>query len=383
MCSVSEVGGLTIGGVVPTYACGMFHRIDLQALAERSGPERAFLSVYLPSQAEWSKLDGRKKRVRDLLEDEPQELKYFERNLELVEKFFDEHKIDGALCVFACWATDYLQGFRLEKEPPTLFWVDSSPYIRPIAELQDEFENFVVLTVDNTDSHIYFVSSSTPDEEERVKGDIKNSVKKGGWSQQRYARRREKELLHYAKEVVEALEELGRSETFDRIILLGSDEAMREVQGMMSEALKEKLVGKRSVDLHNKDEVWETAFEIFFEEERASERTLWDKIKGEYMRGGRAVVGAEHVLDAAVVGRVEHMIVTRDAKMAGMRCRECENLSAEVTETCPVCDSGSVFKVDLINELVELVAGSSGETEFSDHIRGLTKGGHVAALLRY
>lgn len=120
-----------------------------------------------------------------------------------------------------------------------------------------------------------------------------------------------------------------------------------------------------------------------FREERAWDRTLWEEIGAEYMQDGRAVTGPKYVLEAAAVGRVERMLVTRDAKIAGLRCRDCENLSAEAVEACPICDSDSVFKVDLINDLVELLAMSGGETEFVDPIRGLTKAGHVAALLRY
>ncbi len=115
----------------------------------------------------------------------------------------------------------------------------------------------------------------------------------------------------------------------------------------------------------------------------ALEERLWEQIKGAYLRGGRAVVGPEDVLKAAAVGRVEKMIVTRDAKLAGLRCRACENLSAGTPETCPVCGADDVFKVDLINELVELLAATSAETEFADPIPGLSEVGDVAALLRY
>ena len=77
------------------------------------------------------------------------------------------------------------------------------------------------------------------------------------------------------------------------------------------------------------------------------------------------------------------MIVTRDAKIGGIRCRDCENLSAGMPEACPVCGSASIFKEDLVNELVELLARTSADVEFTDPIPGLTDVGDVAALLRY
>lgn len=363
----------------------MFNRIDLRALAERQGPERAFLSLYLSGPEAMHALDGRIRKVRALLSDNPTEQEYFDENLKMIEGALERISFDSeALCLFACWATEYLEAHKLEQKVPDLLWVDSSPYIRPLAELQDEYENFVVVAADNTAARVYFVTSSVVDEEEHVKGDVKNRVKRGGWSQQRYARRREKELHQYAKEVADVLGELNEQERFDRVFLLGSEEAMQEIEAVLPQPLVEKLGGKQSIDLSDgTEEPWQQALGLFTAEERTSEEALWEQIKGEYLRGGRAVTGAADVLEAAAVGRVEKMIVTRDAKIAGIRCRSCENLSAGTPDVCPVCGSDDVFTEDLVNELVELLTLSSAATEFSDPIDGLSEAGDVAALLRY
>ncbi len=362
----------------------MFSTIDLRALAERTGPERAFLSLYLSGEEAMQGLDQRIKKVRALLSDAPVEAEYFEENLKMIQAYLDEHGFEGeAMCVFACWATDYIEAFALEKKTPDLLWVDSSPYIRPLAELQDEFENFVIVRADNTDTFVYFVTSAVSDEETRVKGDVKNSVKVGGWSQKRYQRRREKELHNYAKEVADALVDLEGRESFDRIVMLGSKETIEEIKEVLPEGLAAKVAADKRVDLKQEEAVWDEAFALFFEEERSDEEALWDRIKNEYLRGGRAVTGADEVLKAAAVGRVDTMVVSRDARIAGTRCRSCENLSAGDREKCPVCGSEDVFKEDLINELVELLALSSAETEFVDAIPSLAEVGEVAALLRY
>ena len=363
----------------------MFNRINLRALAERHGPERAFLSLYLSSPESIKSLGSRIEKVRALLSDNAAEQEYFDENLKKVEDALDRITFDSeGLCLFTSWATDYLEVHKLEQKVQDLLWVDSSPYIRPLAELQDEYENFVVVTADNTDAHVYFVTSSVVDEEERVKGDVKNRVKKGGWSQQRYARRREKELHEYAKDVADVLSELHQQEVFDRLYLLGSEEAMNEIESVLPQPLTEKLGGKEAIDLSSEEgDPWKEALGLFTEDERTSEAELWEQIKGEYLRGGRAVAGAEDVLEAAAVGRVEKMIVTRDAKVAGIRCRDCESLRAGQSDVCPVCSSDDVFTVDLVNELVELLTLSSAEAEFADPISGLTEAGDVAALLRY
>lgn len=363
----------------------MFNNIDLRELAGISGPERAFLSLYLATPESFASLKSRIDTLRALLSEDAAELEHFEENLKLAEKWLSEHTwtTEGA-AIFVCWALDFVQAYPLTVPGRDLIWVDSSPYIRPLAELQDEYENFVVVAADNTASRIFFVTSARPDEDAKIKGDVKNNVKKGGWSQKRYERRRSNELMHYAKEIVDVLTEMDQKETFSRLFLVGSQETMVEIEGALTAPLTAKLAGKQNVDFSAGDDpIFETAFSLASSAERTSEEELWERIKNEYLRGGLAVTGVDEVLKAAAVGRVEKMAVTRDARIAGTRCRDCENLLAGTPEKCPICSSENVFKVDLINELVELLALSSAEADFVDPIPALSEAGEVAALLRY
>jgi len=363
----------------------MFNNIDLRELAQISGPERAFVSLYLANPDSLNGLKGRIDTIRALLSDNAAEAEHFEENLKIVEKWLSEHtwESDG-VCLFVCWALDFVRAFPLTVPVPDLIWVDSSPYIRPLAELQDEYENFVVVAADNTASRVFFVTSAKADQDSRIKGDVKNNVKKGGWSQKRYERRRTNELVHYSKEIVDVLTELNDKEKFDRLFLVGSQETMVQLESALTAPLTAKLAGKQNVDFSaGDDQIFDAAFEMFFAAEREAESQLWEKIKGEYCRGGLAVTGPEDVLKAVAVGRVEKLAVTRDAKLPGTRCRDCENLLAGDLLKCKMCGSTDVFPVDLVNELVELLALTSAEADFVDPIPGLSEAGEVAALLRY
>jgi peptide chain release factor subunit 1 len=363
----------------------MFNNIDLRELAQISGPERAFVSLYLANPDSLNGLKGRIDTIRALLSDNAAEAEHFEENLKIVETWLSEHtwESDGA-CLFVCWALDFVRAFPLTVSVPDRIWVDSSPYIRPLAELQDEYENFVVVAADNTASRVFFVTSARADQDARIKGDVKNNVKKGGWSQKRYERRRTNELVHYSKEIVDVLTELDEKEKFDRLFLVGSQETMVQIESALTAPLAAKLAGKQNVDFSaGDDQIFDAAFNLFFAAEREAESQLWEKIKGEYCRGGLAVTGPEDVLKAVAVGRVEKLAVTRDAKLPGTRCRDCENLLAGDLEKCKMCGSTDVFPVDLVNEMVELLALTSAEADFVDPIPGLSEAGEVAALLRY
>lgn len=362
-----------------------FGRIPLQQLAEMEAPERAFLTVYLSSPKAFEKLGPRIDEVRRVLSDAPEEREHFERSLEQVEEWLEEHPFDDeGRVVFACWALDFVRGFPLAVAPRDRLWLGSSPFIKPLAELQDEYETFAVVAADNRATELFLVTSAMVSDEERVRGDVKNRVKKGGWSQKRYSRRRQKQLEQYADEVVEVLGDLEEEASFDRIVLLGQKEAMEEIRNALPQRLADKLLEPRGADLHDdREELLTTAFEAFAEGERQDERQLWERIREDALGDGLAALGATDVLQAALVGRVEEMAVVRDAEIPGTRCRDCENVFHGKPDTCPICGSSSVFHVDLVDELTRQVARHDGTTDFTEPMPGLVEAGSVAALLRY
>ena len=123
--------------------------------------------------------------------------------------------------------------------------------------------------------------------------------------------------------------------------------------------------------------------ELFLEQERRSELDLWEKIQGHYLRGGLAAVGIDEVLWAAKSGRVEEMIVNRSFSPEGRRCRDCTNLEIGVAQRCSGCGSESLFRIGVVNEIVEMLKLSGAEVDFADHIEALEEAGEIAALLRY
>ncbi|TET45396.1 hypothetical protein E3J62_07710 [candidate division TA06 bacterium] len=363
----------------------MSDEIDLKRLAKMSSHDRAFLSIYLSGPDSMRRIKKRIDNIKKMLKENRDESEHLEENLKLIEDYFDKHPYkSGSLCVFCCWLLDYLEAYPLNVPVEDMVWVDSSPYIRPLAELKDEYESFAVVVADNEFARIFLVSSGKTDSEEKIKGNIKNHVKVGGWSQQRYERRRDKELHKYAKEIVDNLKELDKKEEFRRIILVGGKEAIREIHKALPDRLAQNVVGEKALDLgKGGNYLGREIYDLFFVEERKSERDLWEEIKTRYLRGEPAVVGVQDVLFAGRMGRVEKAIVNRTARFSGIRCRDCEGLFSGELEKCPDCGSESVFAVDLLNEMVELLSKTGAGIDFADEIGELAEVGGIAALLRY
>jgi peptide subunit release factor 1 (eRF1) len=352
-----------------------------------SASSKAFLSVFLSGPEGLVSLERRFQRMREAVEGDGRdgdELQIFDESARVIREYLQKHPLRaGPLCIYSCWLLDFFESIRLPRPVGDLVWFDSSPYIRPLAELEDEYENVAVVLADNKKARIFVVSSTMASDADVIRGNIKNHVKKGGWSQQRYERRRDKQLLLYARDIVQALVALSGKEDFRRIVLAGGKEILRIVEETLPQTLAERVTQK-GLDLGKPEAaIHEDLCELFAEQERQSERDLWEKIRSEYLRGGLGTVGFSGVLRALREGRVEQLIVDRVHRPKGKRCRDCDYLDDTPGEGCAKCGSASTYEVDLVNEIVELSQLSGAGVDFADPIPSLRRAGHVAALLRY
>jgi len=363
----------------------MLKEIDLRKLAKISSHDRSFLSIYLSHPHSLEEMEKVLDKIRKVLRGKSDDYEHFEENVKMAQNYLKKNPYtEGYLCIFCCWFLDFFEAYKLEMPAGDFVRIDSSPFIRPLAELKDEYENFAVVVADNKSSRIFLVTSGTAEDEEKIRGNVKNHVRVGGWSQQRYERRRDKEMHHYAREITEKLDELDKNNEFRRIILVGSKETIKEIRKAMPAHLLKQLVAEKALDLRKGDDyINKEIFDLFFEDERKSERHLWEKIKGLYLKGELAAIGIEDVLSAAKIGRVDKAIVSRDVYFEGVRCKGCEALSIGNLDECPECGSKQLFEVDMVNEIVELLAASGAVMDFAEGIEELVEVGDIAALLRY
>ena len=364
----------------------MLDLYDLKKLAEMSTSERAFLSVYLAGSHSVTGLEKKFERIRRLLRTGPEkdEKEYFDDNVRSVTEYLDRYPLKtGALCIFSCQILDVFRTIPLFVQVEDFIHIDSAPFIRPLAELMEDHATAAVVIADNKKSRIFVVSMVETGSEEVIKGNVKNHVKVGGWSQQRYERRRDNELHKYALEIVEALEKIYNSEEINHILMVGSKETLQAIHENMPHELRDKVVEK-AIDLSKGDAfINKDIMDLFCEEELTTGFEHWEKIRTEYLRGGLAVIGPEDVLSMAKAQRIEHAVVDRTVQPPGMRCRDCDNLNIGVVKSCLACGSQSLYEVEVFNDILDMVYQAGGTAHFTEPIQTLTDSGGIAAHLRY
>jgi peptide subunit release factor 1 (eRF1) len=365
----------------------MLQEIDLRELSQMQANGRDFVSVYFRGDEGFDSLRNRERTLRAMLEDNADEAEHFALTMQHVHELIEKDPTDihsEGVCIFACGLLDFIRCYPLSMPVPSELRVGPSPYIRPLAELQDEYQTFALLACDNTATRIYLVTNQQVQLEEQVKGGIKNHVRKGGWSQKRYSRRRDNQLQRYASEISDTLKQLVDAHGLERIVLAGSKETMLEIESELPKDLVDKVISREAFDLNRGEhDLLDEAYAMYFEEEIECEQRLWEQIKNEYRRHGLAVAGPTDVLAAFQTGRVDTAIVTIDAKLAGTQCRDCEHVVHGTPQNCQQCGTQSLFEIDLVDAFARQAELTSARLEFSDPIAGLTKAGDVAALLRY
>ncbi len=103
----------------PTFA-----DLDLKTFADLEGPERAFLTLYLPGPDNVRALDQQFHSIRALLDGNEAELEHFEQNVTLLEPLLGDLRFDTrAVAVFVCWALDIAKTLPLTVAVPDKVWM--------------------------------------------------------------------------------------------------------------------------------------------------------------------------------------------------------------------------------------------------------------------
>jgi peptide subunit release factor 1 (eRF1) len=184
------------------------------------------------------------------------------------------------------------------------------PHLLPLAEVWDDWETFSIVFIDHSRVRLVTVTAGLPETRHTARVDIKNRVKKGGWSQKRYARNREGAVRHWVKTVVADLERIIGSDKTERIVILGDKELAPRLSKSLPFHLAERLVGVQSV--HQPEvlgELLELALPHFLRAEEREEASHISSLEEGVMKGGPATIGEEEVRSMFEQGRVETLIL--------------------------------------------------------------------------
>jgi peptide chain release factor subunit 1 len=119
-------------------------------------------------------------------------------------------------------------------------------------------------------------------------------------------------------------------------------------------------------------------------DERQKEKIKVDQLKNSIMKALPSAYGAQKVKRALEQGRVNILLISKDASIPGWICERCQNIHERRAppEECPHC-GGPTSEVDVVEELYELSQRTNAEVDFVEDSDFLDSVGGIGALLRY
>jgi len=334
----------------------------------------AFISLYFSEGIDTKFVERRKKAISSILKGEL--LNNFKKSMESIESEL-KHKTHGGIAVFASSKNNFLKSITLPVKVENTLIVDSSPYLRPLARLLDEWESFNLVLVNSNSAKIYSVSFGEIQDSKKLSADIMNKHKKGGCSQARFNRLRRGAIHSFFTEVVEELEKIADKQ----IIVAGPGTAKNQFIEMLPKNIQDKIIDVIDIDIQDENKLLKESVQLISEKEKRESGEVVKHLKQEILKDGLAVYGAEETMQAVKNGQVEILIIEKDFKLPGWICEHCQIVGEGSEVKCPYCGN-KISQVDVLEEILEFAERTDAEIEFTDD-EEISNLGHIAGILRY
>ena len=290
----------------------------LRELAQLSQTERTVLSAYLDLKEGWDAVKNfiNKESSRILLLLNKQEKDYFETSLSFLSDYLSEKKAVNfsgpGVAFFADLGADFTRGVELTVAPEPLLAVDDEAIIHPLALQIDEYEAIGVIMIDAHCTRILITAGQVMEDMDSFCKKIHHLSKVGGWSQMRYQRRRQKQVKHFAKDVIERAVAIFHEARIKRIVIAGRDRMISSLEREFPKAWQDKIIATVRWDLDAGDNEFLRKIRPILEEtERNQEKKLLQRLVAELKRGGLAIAGVAEALNALKMGQVDILVISK------------------------------------------------------------------------
>jgi peptide chain release factor subunit 1 len=363
---------------------------DLRALADMWELEPAFLSIFMDMRKGMDEgfLRRRQKECLGALAGHREQSELFRQALEQAERLLGGRTwMSEGVAVFSSPKRKYLEAFELPGEVENRLVFDSSPYIKPLVQLQHGWEESILVVLDHTQARIFVVSHHEILQKDTVAEEIVRKHRNGGMSQLRFQRLHDGYVSHYFKEVAEHLvAEVEKCHCFGRlrgIVLAGPKDAKVEFEKYLPAELNKLVLGMVTEPSDVPDcTAVRAADEMVNSKEAQREMELLGKLRDGILGRGLATYGFEEVRRATLEGRVDTLLVQKGSGLRGWRCERCRGFGAGAIPLCPTCGRPPL-EVDAVEELVELAMDRGTRVEFVADDGSIAQLGGLGALLRY
>ena len=293
------------------------------------------------------------------------------------------------VALFACGPLDLFEAIPLPFVYRSRIAVDTSPLVRELASVEDEFGRLLTVVLDRTAPRFFEVTAYAATELPSLRADSTRGKRfRGdddgppGWGEHTYNNRiREEKQRHY-EAIARELFAIDRRHPAHGIVLAGTGTEAAAVEPFLHNYLVERVIGTAKLNpkevtpalVHQATLVVREAWE------RDSERALVHEMQ-EGLGSGWSVNGMTPTLRALSRGQVRALLVHADAGEPGFRCAETGRLT--IAERDCRAEGEPVPVLDVVDDAIEeaLRQGVDVNVVYEPEARDAIEG--LAGLLRF
>jgi peptide subunit release factor 1 (eRF1) len=368
-------------------------RADIRALVNRPVTEAPVTSVYLntdgaqfPKPTDYeARLDGLLRDVRRQAEALPNTQRVaVHADIETIHRWvrqdFQRGDIRG-LGMFSS-AGEMFETVQVGIPVRSIARINETPYVVPLEALLSRHHHIGLVLIERDKARIFRYRLGRAQEWFGLTSDVHGQHEQGGWSQARFQRNIEHEVLQHFKEAAEILRKAHEEAPFDALALAGppaeAAEFSRHLHPYLEKVLFGDLISLSSTPSAEDLKARFKEVEQHLVSSRRAERLA--RLAAAQGQAEKAARGVRHVLEAVNSGRVEVLFVVEGAGVPGFR----SSIGALALHEQEAAAYGEPVEPvpDLIDEIIEAAVRCGAHIElFRDAAR--LDGHPVTALLRF
>ena len=152
------------------------------------------------------------------------------------------------LAIFASEPDDFWETHPLDVMVPSYVTVANEPDTQFLVQILDETPRMAVLLLDGGDARLYLGEQGAMGEVSRHSEELPSRHAQGGWSQARFQRHVDFHHSKVLREMADQVTSLFYKKDFDRLVLVGVDSATKELESMLSDPIRQRVIGHLPAD---------------------------------------------------------------------------------------------------------------------------------------
>ena len=293
------------------------------------------------------------------------------------------------IAIFACGPIGLFEAIPLPFVYRSRLAVDTSPLVRELASVEDEFGRLLTVVLDRTAARFFEVTAYDTTELPGLRADSTRGKRfrgdndaSSGWGEHTYNNRIREEKQRHFEAIARELFAIDRRQPAHGIVLAGTGTEAAAVEPFLHNYLVERVLGTTRLNPKEASPAAVHGATLAVREawERDSERAVVHEMQ-ESVGSGWSVNGMTPTLRALSRGQVRALLVHADAGEPGFRCADSGRLA--LTERDCRGEGEPVPVLDVVDDAIEeaLRQGVDVNVVYEPEARDAIEG--LAGLLRF